>query len=138
MRGLAIRWLATTFSVLIAAFLLDGIHIRGFVSAALAAGMLGFLNAVFRPILLILTLPINLLSLGLFTFVINAMMLKMASAVIPGFEVHGFWTSLFGALLISIVSFALTSAVGGHGTVEDIRPRTDVIDLKKDDDDRWG
>lgn len=130
MRGIAIRWLATTFSVLLAAYLLDGIEIRGFMSALFAAAMLGFLNAFFRPILFILTLPINLMSLGLFTFVINAMMLKMASAIIPGFEVHGFWTSVFGALLISVASFALTSAVSERGTI-------DVIDLKHRGNGRW-
>lgn len=152
MRGLTIRWLATTFSVLLADYLIDGIYVSGFLAALFAAGMLGFLNAFFRPILLILTLPINLLSLGLFTFVINAMMLKMASGLIPGFHVQGFWAAVFGALLISVVSFFLTSLVSEKGRIEVIRQKEtrnhrsgwgtdrtnrDVIDLEKNDDDQW-
>ena len=139
MRGLVIRWIATTFAVLLADFLLDGIAVSGFVSALFAAAMLGILNAVFRPVLLILTLPINLLSLGLFTFVINALMLKMASGLIPGFHVEGFWTAVFGALLIGLVSFFLTASVGERGTIEPMERRreNDVIDLERGDDGKW-
>ena len=82
MRGIALRWLTLTGAILLASYLLDGIHVSGFMSAVGAAAILGILNAFFRPIALILTLPINILTLGLFTFVINAVMLKMASGVI--------------------------------------------------------
>ena len=92
--------------------------------------MLGILNAFFRPIALILTLPINVLSLGLFTFVINAVMLKMASGVIGGFEVHGFWTAVFGALIISLVSWGLNTCINDRGQV-------DVIELKHKGGNRW-
>ncbi len=71
-RGLLIRWLILTIAIFITAYLIDGIHVAGFFSAFFAAAILGLLNAFFRPILLILTLPINILSLGLFTFIINA------------------------------------------------------------------
>ena len=110
MRGLMIRWITVTCAIGVASYLLDGIQVSGFLAAFLAAAMLGFLNAFFRPILLILTLPINILSLGFFTFVINAAMLKMASSLIPGFNVHGFWTAIFGSLIISIVSFGVDHA----------------------------
>ncbi|MBI9076242.1 MAG: phage holin family protein [Desulfatibacillum sp.] len=123
MQGLAIRWLVLTGSILVVAYLLEGIHVSGFFSAFFAAAALSTLNALFRPILLVLTLPINVLSLGLFTLVINAAMLKMAQAVIPGFEVVGFWTSVFGALLISLVSWALNSFISGKGGVK-------VIDMR--------
>ena len=130
MRGIALRWLTLTGAILLASYMLDGIRISGFMSAVGAAAILGILNAFFRPIALILTLPINVLTLGLFTFVINAIMLKMASGVIGGFDVHGFWAAVFGALLISIVSWLLNSFVGEQGKVE-------YIDLRHRGGDRW-
>lgn len=118
MRGILLRWLFLTIAILAAAYLLGGIEVSGFFSALLAAALLGFLNAVFRPILLILTLPINVLTLGLFTFVINALLLMMASGVIGGFYVHGFWSALFGSLIISVVSSLLSSFISDRGRIE--------------------
>jgi len=92
MNGIFIRWLTLTGAIIVTSYLLDGIQVSGFVSAFFAAAMLGILNALFRPILILLTLPINILTLGFFTFVINALMLKTASGVISGFEVIGFTT----------------------------------------------
>ena len=102
MHGIAIRWLTLTGAVIITSYLIDGIVIQGFLSAFFAAAALGVFNAFFRPIAIILTLPINILSLGLFTFIINAVMLKMASGIIPGFDVIGFWAAVIGSLVISI------------------------------------
>ena len=130
MKGIVIRWLVLTAAIMFASYVLDGIQVKGFFTALLAAAILGILNAFFRPILIILTLPINILSLGLFTFIINAMLLKMASGVIPGFEVYGFWAAVFGSLLISLVSWALSSFINEQGRME-------YIDLKKKDGDRW-
>lgn len=130
MRGILMRWLILTGAILVASYLLSGIHVDGFGSALAAAAMLGILNAFFRPIALLLTLPINILSLGLFTFVINALMLKMVSGVVTGFQVHGFWTAIFGALVISLVSFGLNTLISEKGKV-------DVIDLRKKGDNRW-
>lgn len=118
MRGILLRWLFLTIAILAAAYLLGGIEVSGFFSALLAAALLGFLNAVFRPILLILTLPINVLTLGFFTFVINALLLMMASGVIGGFHVHGFWSALFGSLIISVVSSLLSSFISDRGRIE--------------------
>ena len=132
MMGLLIRWLILTAAIILASYMLDGIEIKGFFSAFFAAAVLGILNALFRPILIVLTLPINILSLGLFTFLINALMLKMASGVIPGFEVHGFWTAIFGSLVISIVSWLLNAFISDRGRVE----RVQHVDLKKKGD-RW-
>jgi len=115
---------------MVTSYLLDGIYVRNFLSAFFAAAILGILNAFFRPILFILTLPINVLSLGLFTFVINAIMLMMVSGVISGFKVYGFWPAVFGSLLISLVSWVLTSFINERGTVH-------YIDLKKADRNRW-
>lgn len=130
MKGILIRWLILTVAILSAAYLLDGMEVRGFTSAFFAAAVLGILNAILRPVLIILTLPLNILSLGLFTFVINAFLLKVASGVIPGFEVHGFWPALFGSLIISLVSWLLSSLINDRGRVE-------VIDLKKRSGNRW-
>ena len=117
MHGIVFRWLALTASIIAAAYLLDGIHINGFFSAFFAAAMLGILNAILRQLALVITLPINVLTLGLFTFVINALMLKMASAVITGFDVDGFWSAIFGSLIISAISWLLNSFVNERGSV---------------------
>ena len=117
MPGILMRWLILTAAIIVAAYLLDGIHVEGIFSAIFSAAILGILNAFFRPILLVLTLPINILSLGLFTFVINAFLLLMASGVIPGLTVSSFWTALLGSFLISLVSFVLNMFIGGHGTI---------------------
>ena len=130
MKGTFLRWLILTVAIIVTSYLLDGIRISGFSSALFAAAILGILNAFFRPILLILTLPINILTLGIFTFVINAIMLMMVSGVISGFEVSGFWSAVFGSLLISLVSSILTSFVNERGTVQ-------YIDLKNVGDNRW-
>ena len=128
--GLLVRWLALTAAIVIASYLISGIEVSGFFSAFFAAAILGILNIFFRPILFILTLPINLLTFGLFTFVINALLLKMASGVISGFQVHGFWSALFGALVISVVNWLLTSFINEQG-------RVGYTDLRKRDNGRW-
>jgi putative membrane protein len=147
MNGIIVRWLTSTAAIVFTSYLLDGIHVSGFLSAIFAAAMLGILNAFFRPIALLLTLPINILSLGFFTFVINALMLKMASAVITGFDVIGFWSAIFGSFLISIISWLLNSFINDRGTVTSFdseyrarhNPHTgnDTIDLEHKGDDRW-
>ena len=133
MKGIIIRWLVLTVAIMLTAYLMDGIQVNGFFSALFAAAILGILNAFFRPILIIMTLPINILSLGLFTFIINAVLLLMVSGVIPGFVIRGFWSAIFGSLLISIVSWLLSSFVNDKGRVEQIR----YIEMKKRDEDRW-
>ena len=130
MNGILLRWLMLTLAILVASYLLNGIQVSGFFSALFAAAVLGILNAFFRPIALLLTLPINILTLGLFTFVINAVLLMMASGVISGFNVEGFGSALLGALIISLFGFLLNVFIGGHGTIE-------TIDLKHRGGNRW-
>jgi putative membrane protein len=147
MPGILIRWLTTTAAILATAYVLDGIQVSGFFSAIFAAATLGILNAFFRPIALLLTLPINILSLGLFTFIINALMLKMASGLIPGFDVYGFWPAIFGSFLISVISWLLNSFISEKGTVTSINFKhgrnttvgneDDTIDLEHKGDNRW-
>ncbi|MFH1931255.1 MAG: phage holin family protein [Pseudomonadota bacterium] len=139
--GIFIRWLILTAAIVAASYLIDGIRISGFFSAFCAAAVLGILNALFRPILFILTLPINIMTLGLFTFVINALLLKMASGVIPGFDVHGFWSAVFAALIISGVNWILSSFINEQGRIARVEKgeieEEDYIDLEKHDDDTW-
>jgi putative membrane protein len=129
--GILMRWLVLTAAILIASYLVEGIRVHGFWSAFFSAAILGILNAFFRPILILLTLPFTILSFGLFIFVINALLLMMVSGVIPGFEVHSFWSAVLGSLIISIVSWLLGSFVNERGKIE-------YIDLKKRGKDRWG
>lgn len=127
---LLVRWLILSAAIMVASYLVTGIRVESFFSALFAAAILGMLNTFFRPFLIILTLPINVLTFGLLTFVINALMLKMASGVIPGFHVHGFWSAVFGALIISLVNWLLASLIDDPGN-------PDVIDLERQGDDRW-
>ncbi|MBE0577545.1 MAG: phage holin family protein [Desulfuromonadales bacterium] len=132
MTGLLLRWLILTVAIMVAAYLFSGIHVSGFGSALFAALILGILNAFFRPILFILTLPINVLTLGLFTFVINALLLMMTSGVIGGLVVEGFGSALFGSLIISLVSWLLSSFINDRGKVESID-----IELQRRRGDHW-
>ena len=133
MKGILVRWLILTVAIMLTAYLMDGIEVKGFGSAIAAAAILGVLNAFFRPILLILTLPINVLTLGLFTFIINALLLMMASGVISGFVVRGFWTAVFGSLLISVVSWLLSSFITDQGQVGHVSH----IEMRKTGKDKW-
>ncbi len=147
MSGIFIRWLTSTGAIILTSYLLGGIHVDGFFTAFFAAAMLGILNALFRPIALLITLPINILTLGFFTFVINALMLKMASGVISGFEVHGFGAAVLGSLMISVISWFLNSFIDRRGTGHSINfgnrtGHTDTtpnhtIDLKRKKNDHW-
>lgn len=124
MENIAIRWLILTLSILLAAFLLDGVRVETFGSAITAAAMLGILNTFIRPFLLLLTLPVTLVSLGLFAFVINAFLLQMTAAMVRGFDVSGFWTALIASLVISLVNVALTGLRFENGRIAvDIRWR---------------
>ncbi len=118
MRGLVLRWVVTAFALWLTSLLIRGIEIHGVGAVFIAALVLGILNAFLRPLVLFLTFPINLLSLGLFTFVINGFMLWLTSQVVRGFAVHGFWSAVIGALLLSLISFALNVFVSDSGRIE--------------------
>ena len=142
-----IRWLTSTGAIVLTSYLLNGIQIDGFPAAFMAAAILGILNALIRPIALLITLPINILTLGFFTFVINALMLQMVSSIISGFEVHGFGSAVLGSLMISVISWLLNSFVDRPRTWHINKPgsrarhnhstRSHTIDLKRKGDDRW-
>ncbi|HMA78475.1 MAG TPA: phage holin family protein [Candidatus Paceibacterota bacterium] len=98
------RLLLGTFALLLTAYLVAGISIDGLYTAIITAIILGILNAVVRPILFILTLPITIITLGLFHFVINAGLFMFAASFIDGFSVSSFWYALLGSLLVSIIN----------------------------------
>ncbi len=104
-----LRLLLNGVAVFLAAQLIPGIGVSS-PGAALAAGIvLGLINAIIRPVLILLTLPVTLLTLGLFIFVVNAICLALAAWFVPGFTISGFWAALFGALVISIFSWLLSA-----------------------------
>lgn len=111
------RFLARLFvngvAILVAAWFLPGLALDTPGAALVAGAILGFVNAIVRPVLVILTLPFTLLTLGLFLFVVNAACLALTAWMVPGFHVAGFWSALFGALVVSIVSWMLNGAFIG-------------------------
>ncbi|NTW57648.1 MAG: phage holin family protein [Nitrospirae bacterium] len=113
--GFFLRWSINLLALMIATRLVDGIRVESIGMGILAAGILGVVNAVIRPVALLLTLPINLVTLGLFTLVINAMMLELVAYLVPGFVIETFRAAFWGALIISIVSWLLNIFVSGDG-----------------------
>ena len=107
MGGLIIRFLVSAAALGVTTYIVPGMHWHGVESLLAAALILGVLNAIIRPVLFLLTLPINLLTLGLFTFVINATMLKVTSLLVKGFEIRSFGTAILGAVVLAIVSALL-------------------------------
>ena len=106
---LLLVWLINAVALMAVAYLLPGIEVSSFIVALVAALVLGLVNAVIRPILILLTLPATLLTLGLFIFVINGLLFWFVGSFISGFVVSGFWWGIGGAIAYSIVSWALSS-----------------------------
>ena len=102
--GILINWIVTTIAIIVAAYFLSGVTVRNIGAAFVAAAVLGLINAILRPILVILTLPLTILTLGLFIFILNALLVLLAGAIVPGFEIRGFWWALLFSLLFSIIS----------------------------------
>ncbi|HEY6763669.1 MAG TPA: phage holin family protein [Candidatus Sulfotelmatobacter sp.] len=104
---LLLNWLLSGLAVWIVAHVVPGVYVSGPVAALIAALVIGFINATIGAVLKILTFPLTLVTLGLFWFVINALMLKFASALVSGFQVHGFTAAFIGAILLSLVNMML-------------------------------
>lgn len=108
---LLLLWVLNAVALLAVTYLLPAIQVAGFGSALLAALVLGFINTLVRPLLAILTLPITVLTLGVFYLVLNGLLFWLAGALLPGFEVAGFWAAVFGAILYGIIAWALSALV---------------------------
>lgn len=104
----ALLWVLNSVALLIVAYLYPGVQVRDWVAAAVAALVLGLVNALVRPVLFVLTLPITVVTLGLFLLVLNALLFWFVASVVPGFAVTGFWAALLGALLYSLITWALS------------------------------
>ncbi len=101
------RWVLNAIAVLITAYVLPGVTVSSFFVALVVAVVLGFLNAIVKPVLIFLTLPVTVLTLGLFLFIINALMILLSSAIVPGFTVRGFWWALLFSVVLSLVHWVL-------------------------------
>ena len=107
MGNLIINWLLSSLSLVIVAYLIPGFEVKGFVAALIAPVVIGLVNATVGFIIKILTLPLSLLTFGLFLLVINALMLELAAFLVPGYSVNGFFSAFFGAIALSLVSTLL-------------------------------
>lgn len=113
MTGLLLRWIGNSLAILFAAWLFDGVNVTSTQAAFIAGAVLGIVNTVVRPVLVLLTLPATILTLGLFYFVVSGFCLWLTSYFLDGFDVHGVFTTILAAILISLVSTIITSALQG-------------------------
>lgn len=118
MRGFIARLFITAFGLWMADLALDGVRFDGVAALWIAALLLGFVNAVLRPILIILTLPFTLVTLGLFVFVVNGAMVLLVSRVMSAFHVDGLGTAILASIIVGITGWAANAFVGNRGTVE--------------------
>ena len=128
------RWLIITMAILLASQFVPGIKVDSISTVVIAAALLGLINVFIKPILIIFTLPLNILTLGLFTFIINALLLELVAYFVKGFEVQSFLAAFLGSLIISIVTWFANYFIN----IKPEKPkRQDFIDLEKGDDGKW-
>jgi putative membrane protein len=130
------RWLTVTVVILLSSILIPGIKVDELSTAVIAAALLGIINIFIRPILIILTLPLNIITLGFFTFIINAFLLKLVTCFVSGFEIQNFLSALLCALLISVVNW-ITNHFIANANKPQKPQKPDYIDLEKGKDDKW-
>ncbi|MEH6637008.1 MAG: phage holin family protein [Halioglobus sp.] len=118
MMGIILRTLITGLGIWLAAYLVPGVSATSTVALIWAAIALGLINAFVRPVLVLLTLPFTILTLGLFLLILNAGMLNLAGWFVEGFEVVGFWSAVFGAIVVSLVSGLCSNFIGSRGRYE--------------------
>lgn len=105
---LLIHWVVSALAIIVAAYLVPGVTIGSFIGALILAVVLGALNLTLRPILLALTLPINILTLGLFSIVVNAIVILIAARIVPQFGVSGFWTAVIYAIVLAVINWVFS------------------------------
>jgi putative membrane protein len=110
---LLLKWLLSAAALLFVAYVYSGVQVQNFTSALIAAFVIGLFNVVLRPVLVVLTLPVTIVTIGLFLFVINALMFWAAASVLDGFHVNGFTAALLGSLIYSVLGVLIESALGG-------------------------
>ena len=118
MRGLLIKWIINSLAIIIVTYVVKGIEVASPVAAIVAAFVLGIINAFLRPLIILITLPINIFAFGLFTFFINGFLFYAVSKIVKSFIITGFWPAFFGALLFSAISFLLSLVITKEGRIE--------------------
>lgn len=118
MKGFILRWFISSLALLAVTYIIKGIQITNIATVFVAALILGIINAFLRPLIILVTLPINILTWGLFTFIINGFLFYLASKIVKGFSIANFWTAIFGALLYSVISLLLNILINKEGRIE--------------------
>jgi putative membrane protein len=131
------RWLVITVAILLSSILIPGIRVDSLATVLIAAGVLGIINVIIKPVLIILTLPLNILTLGLFSFIINAGLLKLVAYFVSGFEIDGFLAALLGAVVISLVNWLANSFIVRTKNRPDKPSKPDYVDLQQKGNGRW-
>jgi putative membrane protein len=129
------RWLIITLAIVLASQFVPGIRVDALSTAVIAACVLGLINMFVRPVLVLLTLPLSILTLGLFYFFINALLLMLVAHMVTGFKIENFFSAFLGSLVISFVSWLANSFIYSHKMDKPDKP--DYVDLKKGDDGKW-
>jgi putative membrane protein len=122
-----LHWAITALALWVASHVFSGVKFENASSLIVSALLLGFVNSIIRPLLIVLTLPLTLLTLGLFVLVINALMLKLVAALVRGFNVSGFWTALFASLFVSVLSFLIELIIAGDSVSATLSPGGTMI-----------
>ena len=118
---LIVTWLINALALLALPYIFDSIRIDGFYTALIAALLLGFVNTLIRPLIVLLTLPVTVLTLGLFIFVINGLLFWFVASFVKGFSVAGFWSAFFGAIVYALISWAASALVFGPPRIVVVR-----------------
>ncbi|HXE84321.1 MAG TPA: phage holin family protein [Gemmatimonadales bacterium] len=118
MRGFVVRLLITALGLWVADQLLGGITITGTGALIISALLLGVVNAIIRPIILVLTLPLTVLTLGFFILIVNGISLAIAAWLVPGFQIAGLWSATLGAIIVGLTGWAASAFIGGSGKIE--------------------
>jgi putative membrane protein len=141
MPGILLRWIITTLAIMVVPHIIPGVRVEGIGTALAAAAILGILNALVRPILIILTLPLTVVTLGVFILVINALLFELAGVLVSGFHIASFWSALFGSLVVSLVSWVISFGAAGESREHIIWIRRGSaggsIDMRRGTDGKW-
>lgn len=121
MAQILVRWIVSALVILVAAYLLSGVHVENFVTALVIAIVLGVINAILRPILIILTLPITITTFGLFLLVINALLVMLTTYIVPDFRVDNFWWALLFGAVVSVFNAFVPMLYKSKGRLLDKR-----------------
>jgi putative membrane protein len=136
--GFLAHWFTTAVALGATTWMLSGVQVDSLGALAVAALVLGFTNAIIRPVLVLLTLPFTVLTLGLFYFVINGVAFGLAAALVPGFRVSSFFSAILGAAFVGLVSWFIGGATGRRGSGAKRTQTSGVVEVRRHRDGRWG